>query len=1790
MAGRGRVYRGVGMRLGALALAAMLPFIATAKAQTGETRRAEISVAYCKDCIPFHFRDENGEAAGLIIDLWRLWSEKTGTNIVFKPAPWDKLILMVFDKQVDAHAGLFYNKSRDLFLDYGVALRKTDTHVFTHKALPPATELADLKAYRIGVIEGDFVQGFLKKELPGAAIVGFPDFEEMMGALREGSLRVFAADTPTGIYHLDKSALSVHFQHRAGKPLYQNDWFVAVRQGNAPMLEIINAGMAKITDEEKRQVARRWSGGKSRDTSAGIIIAIDRTYPPFSFVGPDGKATGLLVDMWQLWGETTGAPIRFRVGNWPDTLEAMQSGEADIHAGLFRTAKRETWLALSEPIHEISTALFAGSEADMEGDQVKLADARIGAVAGTYQADYLRTQLPDARALTYGDTESMIIGLLKGEVDYLIQEEPILRATLNRLGLPGKVKRVGRPLFRNAVHGAVAIANRSLQARVNAGFKAIPKSRLAELETRWLPRVGDRFYAKSVGGVDLTPDELAWIHDNPEITLAATPDWPPFEQKHADGEYRGITADMVRLVAERVGLKVKPVFRPWAEALEMVKRGDIDLAPGLYRTEEREPHIAFTRPFVELFDVITTQAERTDIDGPEDLDGMTVAVEEGYAQHEILRRDHPKVKLLLVPGPLEALKAVSVGKADAYVGVHLVTAHVIAKNLLRNLKTVGFFRKKPQYLAMGTAKDRRILRDIMEKGLKSLSEFQRQAVIKRHAEITDAIGKRRVNLSLDEAAWIQEHRKLRLGATRDWPPFEFHDAAGAYKGLASDFVDAVNETLGFEIAPVEKVGWGTPIDQAARRDVDVLAAVVKTPEREKRLNFTKPYMSFPVAIAMRGDAPPIEGLADLADKRVGVIVGNVTQDFLRRDFPDLDRVTRPNVGAALKAVSGGEIDAFVGNLAAISYAIDKLGLSNLKIAAPTPYTHELAMAVRKDWPQLTALLDKALDAMTESEKADIRNRWITIDVKLGLDWATVAKWALPIGGGVLVIIVVIILWNREMGREIAERKAAELAVAEKERQLRAALDNMPGGICMLDADLNVVLFNDRYRQLYDLPEDLLAPGRNIRDAITASATRGSHGDGDLTAIVDNRIRELQSGEEGYSDRNLPGGRTLQVRHAPVAGGGVVLAATDVTESKAAERAVAVKEKQLSTALNSMTDGMYLLDDHLNYVLFNQRYVDLVEITDGSICVGGRVEDVIRVHAERGDYGEGDIEELVARRMIALANEETIDAELVIKGGERILELRKSPIDGGGAVVVISDITARKQAEEAVAENERRFRRILESSPIGINIVDEKGIVQFVNPRTVEMFARSADELIGINARDMYRDPAVRDQITERLLADGSVANVEVEYLRGDGTPFWGLLSLEPAIVVGEANYIAWITDITARKKADEALAEQRAMLELTLENMDQGIILLDKDLTYPLFNRRLLEILDLPEDWYGKPFTAEDAFRFNAERGDYGEGDVEEMVRERLELCKDFKPHQFERTLRDGRIVEVRGVPSPSGDMVTTYTDITPRKKAEQEVADAYNIISSSIQYASRIQRSILPDEDIYSAVFADHFVIWEPRDVVGGDVYWCRMWSDGLLIVAADCTGHGVPGAFMTLISTGALDRAENDVAERDLAALIQRMHQLVQVFLNQHTAQGESDDGLELGACFIAPDMTDLRFVGARFSLFRVDGEDVEEIHGDRKGIGYRGIGAEVEFTEKVVDLDPENPQSFYLTTDGMIDQIGGERKRSFGKRRFKQMLVDFKDRSMRDQRDAILTRFDEYQGDNVRRDDVCVIGFRI
>lgn len=294
-----------------------------------------------------------------------------------------------------------------------------------------------------------------------------------------------------------------------------------------------------------------------------------------------------------------------------------------------------------------------------------------------------------------------------------------------------------------------------------------------------------------------------------------------------------------------------------------------------------------------------------------------------------------------------------------------------------------------------------------------------------------------------------------------------------------------------------------------------------------------------------------------------------------------------------------------------------------------------------------------------------------------------------------------------------------------------------------------------------------------------------------------------------------------------------------------------------------------------------------------------------------------------------------------------------------------------------------------------------------------------------------------------------------------------------------------------------------------------------------------------------------------------------------------------EKALADGFIV------TRDGDFAGVGNGLQLMRLVAEMQASRNRQIMHSIEYASVIQQSTLrASREALARACPDADLVWEPRDIVGGDFYQFSLASDGWFATVADCTGHGVPGAFMTLIASTSLNQAIEQHGPRDPAGLLGSVNRSIKQMLGQVDGKDGtpgSDDGMDAACFWFEPATGRLVFAGARLCLFvlRPDADTVETIEGQRKGVGY--VDSDFDFTWRNQELTLSTGSLVFITTDGLIDQIGGARAIAFGKRRVRELLLAQRLQTAGGLNQAVLDGLRSWQGANHRRDDLTFFCFR-
>jgi serine phosphatase RsbU (regulator of sigma subunit) len=249
--------------------------------------------------------------------------------------------------------------------------------------------------------------------------------------------------------------------------------------------------------------------------------------------------------------------------------------------------------------------------------------------------------------------------------------------------------------------------------------------------------------------------------------------------------------------------------------------------------------------------------------------------------------------------------------------------------------------------------------------------------------------------------------------------------------------------------------------------------------------------------------------------------------------------------------------------------------------------------------------------------------------------------------------------------------------------------------------------------------------------------------------------------------------------------------------------------------------------------------------------------------------------------------------------------------------------------------------------------------------------------------------------------------------------------------------------------------------------------------------------------------------------------------------------------------------------------------------------ITSSIEYASRIQMAMLPEQEHFSNSFPEYFIIFNPRDIVSGDFYWIAEDEKRIYFTVADCTGHGVPGAFMSTLGISTLDEIITNNPNLKANSILNLLREKIKTSLHQTGKEGEANDGMDVAFCILHKNRKTIEFSGAFNPLFLFHDGECSEYHADRMPIGIY-YGEKESFTNYKIEV--HQGDTIYIFTDGFADQFGGSKGTKYMKYNLKKLLTEIHNKPMAEQRGILEYEFEIWKGSANQVDDVTILGVRI
>ncbi|WDP88409.1 MAG: transporter substrate-binding domain-containing protein [Desulfobacter sp.] len=538
-----------------------------------------------------------------------------------------------------------------------------------------------------------------------------------------------------------------------------------------------------------------------------------------------------------------------------------------------------------------------------------------------------------------------------------------------------------------------------------------------------------------------------------------------------------------------------------------------------------------------------------------------------------------------------------------------------------------------------------------------------------------------LQLTAEEQEWLDDHDgKIRLVHTPDWPPMDFLDKEGRPAGMAADYIHLMEEKLQFRFKKVPVASWDEMLELARSKEIDVISAGQETPERRAYMSWSTPFLNLKTTIIVQKGRFGDLSLDRMQGMKIGVVSQYAVGEFIRGQYPDLDLVDVASSKEGIEKVSFGELDAMITEVPNALYIIETEKITNLSLAGDTGFELHHGLGIRRDWPIFSQIIEKALLSISEEEHQAIYGRWVRLDRPGFYLSRTFWYWVLGMAASVLLMTGTVLVWNRALKREVAQRTEA-LRFNEIGLEALLALNEAPH-----NSIRDIVEFS--FRQMLDLTKSRFG-------YLTLEDQEG------ITYVVETR--------EGEGGRPV----TVAVRSTGFAG-----------ETKGFWGDAVKKGKPI------ISNDYHLSNPGLKGVL--EAHKQIYRYMNVPIFSHNRIVVVAGMGNKNSDYTPSDLRQL----------------NLLAHGMWRLIQ--------------------RKKAEQAIQKSEKRFQDLMENTPNGIAIVQDKMVVH-QNANQVKLMGdvnfMEPDSDNRFHEEDL---PKVRSFFAQ--VRDGSLKASEVDFRFYPGTP------------------------------------------------------------------------------------------------------------------------------------------------------------------------------------------------------------------------------------------------------------------------------------------------------------------------------------------------------------------------------------------------------------------------------------
>jgi len=504
----------------------------------------------------------------------------------------------------------------------------------------------------------------------------------------------------------------------------------------------------------------------------------------------------------------------------------------------------------------------------------------------------------------------------------------------------------------------------------------------------------------NLNNLNLTKKEKNYINNHKTITVHNESLWAPYNFNE-NGIPKGFSIDYIDLLAKKLGIEIKYINNySWNDYLELIKLEKIDVISNIVKTNKRSKYINFTKPFITSRKAIFSNIEG--LNNLSDLANKTVAIPKGFFIEEYIHNKYPKIKIKTYKNTLESIIAVVNKEADALIENYSVVNYLIKRNGLKiKYMSIRDDKELMSQISLGIRKSQPILRDILQKAQNNVTAQELEILKNKwfglNNKSTNIFTKKQEN-------YLKKKKELRICTNPNWRPIEFIDN-GIPKGISIDIINLITKKLNLDTKYIKTNSWIQSQEYFKNNKCDILVSAIKTKQRDKYANFTRPYLSYNLAIVTQNNKPLVNNIKNIIENKMSRKKGSGLIQTLEEKYPNINILKTNSYKESFEMVQDGDVYFTMATLPILSYYRKKYNFDNLQIAGYSKLKLDLRIAVNKNDKELLVILDEMLRLLPQDNIDIINKKWTSQEVIKVVDYTIV--WTIVLISIIIISLIVI---------------------------------------------------------------------------------------------------------------------------------------------------------------------------------------------------------------------------------------------------------------------------------------------------------------------------------------------------------------------------------------------------------------------------------------------------------------------------------------------------------------------------------------------------------------------------------------------------------------------------------------------------------------------------------------------------------------------------------------------------------------------------------------------------------------